>query len=287
MNVSGPLYFTTKKVGKAIWDFKMLAEGDKVIIAVSGGKDSLCLLKIMQERAKFVPIHCEMVACFVDMGFSWIDKNILIKHFEEASIPYIIAKAPDQWKGEREDFGCFWCSWNRRKALFDLAHEIKANKIAFAHHMDDIIETMLLNLFFQGEIGTMQPCQEMFDGELDIIRPLAYVEEAELLQLSKILELPVISSQCPHGDISKRKLVKGIIEDLKNHNKNVKKNIFRSLTRIREEYLLGNKKSQAAGGRSPAAGNKSQVTGFKPQVETIEGNGEIDEKKAGRRKREE
>ena len=180
MNISGPLYFTTKKVGKAIWDFKMLTEGDKVIIAVSGGKDSLCLLKIMEERAKFVPIHFEIVACFVDMGFSWIDKNILIKHFEQTSIPYIIAKAPDQWKGEGEDFGCFWCSWNRRKALFDLAHEIKATKIAFAHHMDDIIETMLLNLFFQGEIGTMQPCQEMFDGELDIIRPLAYVEEAEL-----------------------------------------------------------------------------------------------------------
>ena len=247
MNISGPLYFTTKKVGKAIWDFKMLREGDKVIIAVSGGKDSLCLLRIMQERAKFVPIHCEIVACFVDMGFSWLNKDILIKHFEEASIPYIIAKAPDQWKGEGEDFGCFWCSWNRRKALFDLAHEIKATKIAFAHHMDDIIETMLLNLFFQGEIGTMQPCQKMFDGELDIIRPLAYVEEADLLHLSKLLELPVVKSQCLHGDTSKRKLVKGIIEDLKGHNKNVKKNIFRSLTRVREEYLLGSKKKEGSG----------------------------------------
>jgi tRNA 2-thiocytidine biosynthesis protein TtcA len=285
MNISGPLYFTTKKVGKAIWDFKMLTEGDKVIIAVSGGKDSLCLLKIMQERAKFVPIHCEIVACFVDMGFSWLNKDILIKHFEEASIPYIIAKAPDQWKGEGEDFGCFWCSWNRRKALFDLAHDIKATKIAFAHHMDDIIETMLLNLFFQGEIGTMQPCQEMFDGELDIIRPLAYVEEADLLHLSKILELPVVKSQCPHGDTSKRKLVKGLIEDLKGHNKNVKKNIFRSLTRIREEYLLGNKRSQDTGRKSQATGNKSQVTGIRPQAETIEGIGEIDEKKARRRKR--
>lgn len=239
MNISGPLYFTTKKVGKAIWDFKMLQEGDKVIIAVSGGKDSLCLLKIMQERIKFVPVHFEIVACFVDMGFSWMNKDILIKHFEKESIPYIIAKAPEQWKGEKEQFGCFWCSWNRRKALFDLAGDIKANKIAFAHHMDDIIETMLLNLFFQGEIGTMQPCQEMFDGELDIIRPLAYVEESELLHLSKILELPVVKSQCPHGGTSKRRLVKGVIEEFKNHNKNVKKNIFRSLTRVREEYLLG------------------------------------------------
>ncbi len=244
MNISGSLYFTTKKVGKAIWDFKMLKEGDKMIIAVSGGKDSLCLLKIMQERIKFVPIHYEMVACFVDMGFSWVNKNILVEHFEKESIPYIIAKAPALWKGEEEDFDCFWCSWNRRKALFDLARDIKANKIAFAHHMDDIIETMLLNLFFQGEIGTMQPCQEMFDGELDIIRPLAYVEEGELAHLSKILELPVISSECPHGDVSKRKLVKGIIKELRSYNRNVKKNIFRSLTRVREEYLLDSRKKE-------------------------------------------
>jgi len=255
MNIHGLLYFTTKKVGKAIWDFKMLKEGDKVLIGVSGGKDSLCLLRIMQERAKFVPIKIDIIACFVDMGFSWIDKDILIKHFEELSIPYIIAKAPDEWKGETEDFGCFWCSWNRRKALFDLARDIKANKIAFAHHMDDIIETMLLNLFFQGEIGTMRPCQGMFDGELDIIRPLAYVEEVELLQLAEVLQLPVISSQCPHGETSKRSLVKGIIKELELHNKNTKKNIFRSLTRIREEYLLGNK-HQATGRRSQSIVNR-------------------------------
>ncbi|HVN97642.1 MAG TPA: ATP-binding protein [Syntrophorhabdaceae bacterium] len=241
MNVSGLLYFTTKKVGKAIWDYQMLKEGDKVIVAVSGGKDSLSLLKIMQERIKFVPIHFEVVACFVDMGFSWIDKDILINYFESQSVPYVIAKPPGEWKGEAEDFGCFWCSWNRRKALFDLAPEIGATKIAFAHHMDDIIETMLLNLFFQGEIGTMQPYQELFEGELALIRPLAYVEETDLVRLSRILELPVISSQCPHGETSKRRLVKGIIEDLKKHNKNVKKNIFRSLARVRTEYLLGAK----------------------------------------------
>ncbi|MBA4390405.1 MAG: tRNA 2-thiocytidine(32) synthetase TtcA [Syntrophus sp. (in: bacteria)] len=238
MNVSGPLYFATKKAGKAIWDYKMLKEGDKVIVGVSGGKDSLCLLRILKERIKFVPIRFEIVACFVDMGFSWINKDILVKHFEEESVPYIIAPAPEQWKGEGVDFGCFWCSWNRRKALFDLARDIHATKIAFAHHMDDIIETMLLNLFFQGEIGTMQPCQEMFDGELSIIRPLAYVEEVDLAHLAEILELPVISSQCPHGETSKRKLVKGVIEELYGHNKNVKKNIFRSLARIRKEYLL-------------------------------------------------
>jgi tRNA 2-thiocytidine biosynthesis protein TtcA len=239
MNIHGPLYFATKKVGKAIWDYKMLQEGDKVLVAVSGGKDSLSLLRIMKERQQFVPIHYDIIACFVDMGFQWVDKEILIRHFQEESLPYAVALPPAEWKGDKEDYGCFWCAWCRRKALFGLARKVGATKIAFAHHMDDIIETMLLNLFFQGEIGTMQPYQDMFGGELAIIRPLAYVEEKELLRLATILSLPVIASACPRGDTSKRRLIKGMIEQLKKHNPNVKKNIYRSLQRVRKEYLLG------------------------------------------------
>ncbi len=238
MNVSGLLYFTTKKVGKAIWDYKMLRDGDRVMIGVSGGKDSLCLVRIMQERMKFVPIRFEIVACFVDMGFTWVDREILVRHFEEQSVPYKILSPPKEWNPEAGDYGCFWCSWCRRKALFDRARDLGCTKIAFAHHMDDIIETMLLNLFFQGEIGTMVPYQEMFEGELAIIRPLAYVEEKELARLAATLQLPVIASQCPRSNTSKRRLVKGIVDDLRKHNKHVKKNIFRSLRRVRPEYLL-------------------------------------------------
>ena len=250
MNAKGVMHFTTKKVGKAIWDYKMLREGDRVLVAVSGGKDSLSLIKIMKERVKFVPINYEVIACFVDMGFKWVNKDLLINYFESESIPYVIARPPEAWQGEEEAFGCFWCSWNRRKALFDLAHELKCNRIAFAHHMDDIIETILLNLFFQGEIGTMQPYQEMFDGELAIIRPLAYVEEWELLRLATKLALPVVGSECPHSKTSKRHLVKGMIAELKKHNRNVKKNIFRSLQRVREEYLLGPAKDKNPSNRS-------------------------------------
>jgi tRNA 2-thiocytidine biosynthesis protein TtcA len=238
MNGNKPLYFTTKKVGKAIWDYQMLKEGDKVLMAVSGGKDSLSLLRIMKEREKFVPIDYEIIACHVDMGFPWVNVDVLRDHFESEGMSYVIASPPEEWKGSEEPFGCFWCSWNRRKALFDLSKKMGCTKIAFAHHMDDIIETMLMNLFFQGEIGTMQPYQEMFNGELAIIRPLAYVEEKEIARLATRLNLPVIASQCPHDDTSKRRVMKGVIEELKKHNRNVKKNIFRSLKRVRTEYLL-------------------------------------------------
>src|SRR5208337_1313127 len=141
------------------------------------------------------------------------------------------------WK-KGEDFTCFWCSWNRRKVLFNLMREMGCSKLALGHHMDDIVETMLLNLFFNGEVGTMKPYQEMFGGEFAIIRPLAYVQEKELARLAARLDLPVIKSQCENASRSKRRLVKGIIAEMERHNKNVKKNIFRSLQRVREEYLL-------------------------------------------------
>jgi tRNA 2-thiocytidine biosynthesis protein TtcA len=257
MSINSHFHFTSKKVGKAIWDYRMLREGDKVLVAVSGGKDSLSLVKILKERTKFVPINYEIIACFVDMGFSWVNKDILVNYFELESIPYKIVTPPDAWKGEEEPFGCFWCSWNRRKALFDVAHELTCTKIAFAHHMDDIIETILLNLFFQGEIGTMQPYQEMFEGELALIRPLAYVEEHEIVKLSRVLNLPVITSECPHSNTSKRHLLKGIINELKKHNRNVKKNIFRSLQRIREEYLLAPRNGDEGLKNSPESGVRS------------------------------
>lgn len=238
MNVDGLFFFTSKKVGKAIWDYKMIDEKDRVLVAVSGGKDSLCMLKILKERIRFVPKKYEILACFVDMGFEWIDKDCLVKYFKKESIDYVIASPPEAWWKTNKNFDCFWCSWNRRKALFDTAKKEKCTKIALGHHMDDIAETMLLNLFFNGEISTMRPYQEMFGGTLAIIRPLAYVEEKYLKKLSEALGLPVIESLCPQKDTSKRKKVKEIIKELEVINPDVKKNIFRSLKRVRTQYLL-------------------------------------------------
>jgi tRNA 2-thiocytidine biosynthesis protein TtcA len=234
---NGVSHFLSKKVGKAIWDYRMLKDGDKVLLAVSGGKDSLTLLRVMKDRMRFVPIDYEIVACHVDMGFDWVDTGLLKKHFEEVGVPYVIAKPGEGWKPQ-EAFTCFWCSWNRRKVFFSLMAEMGCSKLALGHHMDDIVETMLLNLLFNGEIGTMKPYQDMFGGELAIIRPLAYVQEKELKRVAARLELPAIKSQCLNGDLSKRRLVKGMIAEMEKHNRNVKKNIFRSLQRVREEYLL-------------------------------------------------
>jgi tRNA 2-thiocytidine biosynthesis protein TtcA len=237
--INGLSYLVTKKVGKAIWDYRMINDGDRILLAVSGGKDSLSLLRIMKDRMKFVPISYKIIVCYVDMGFEWIRKDVLVEHFEKEGVEYVVTEPNDSWKKEGEAFGCFWCSWSRRKRFFALAEELECSKIALGHHMDDITETLLLNLLFNGEICTMRPYQEMFGGKLAIIRPLAYVEEMELGRLAEMLELPVIRSQCPYSETSKRRLVKGMISEATGHAKNVKKNIFRSLQRVRPEYLLG------------------------------------------------
>ena len=231
-------YFISKKVGKAIWDYRLIRDGDRILVAVSGGKDSLSLITILKHRLRFVPIDYEVIACLVDMGFEWVKKDMLVDYFERESISYVIAQPDDSWRKDGEEFSCFWCSWSRRKALFRTAKELGCTKLAFGHHMDDITETVLLNLLFNGEIGTMKPYQEMFGGQLVLIRPLAYVEEKELARLARRLDLPVLKSACPYASSSKRRLVKGIISEVSKHNKNVKKNIFRSLQRIREGYLL-------------------------------------------------
>jgi tRNA 2-thiocytidine biosynthesis protein TtcA len=238
-DTNGLSYFVTKKVGKAIWDYRMVQDGDRILLAVSGGKDSLSLLRIMKERMKFVPIRYEIIACHVDMGFEWVRKDVLIEHFEKEGVKYVVTQPTDALYKEGETFGCFWCSWSRRKRFFALAKELSCSKIALGHHLDDITETLLMNLFFNGEICTMRPYQEMFGGKLALIRPLAYVEEQELARLAESLELPVIKSQCPYAKTSKRKLVKGMIQEAGRHSKNVKKNMFRSLQRVRPEYLLG------------------------------------------------
>ncbi|MDD5255454.1 MAG: ATP-binding protein, partial [Candidatus Omnitrophica bacterium] len=175
--LKGVEFYISKRAGKAIIDYKMLSDGDKVAVAVSGGKDSLTLLKVLHDRQRFVPIKYELVALHIDLGFPRSFAGLLEKYFKKTGIPYRIVKVDTLKKTPRSQISCFWCSWNRRKALFETADKLGCTKVALGHHKDDIIETVLLNLFFQGEISSMCPRQELFKGKITLIRPLAYVEE--------------------------------------------------------------------------------------------------------------
>ncbi|MEW6170935.1 MAG: ATP-binding protein [Candidatus Omnitrophota bacterium] len=226
-------------VGRAIADYNLIENNDKILVAVSGGKDSLSLLKILQMRQSFAPVKYDILAVHINMGYPCQQPKILESFFKENDINYYIEKLNILKPGQtRKDITCFWCSWNRRKAIFELAGKFGCNKVALGHHKDDITETILLNMFFQGEISAMAPRQELFQGKITIIRPFAYVEEKILEQFATRCNFPIPHCTCPNAKTSKRTLMKKIIKNLEKDIKDVKNNIFQSLKRIKTDYLL-------------------------------------------------
>jgi len=231
-------YFISKKVGRAIADYDMIAHGDKVAVAVSGGKDSLSLLQILNDRRRFVPIKYDLLAIHIDLGYPCMHPKLLGKYFEDNGYNYLIEKVDILQGKTRKDISCFWCAWNRRKAIFELASKNGCSKIAFGHHKDDIVETILLNLFFRGSYSAMNPKQELFNGKITIIRPLAYVEEKEIVKLAKQLNFPHEKCSCPNSVNSQRTHVEKIIRELEKTCPQIKTNIFRAIKRIKKDYLL-------------------------------------------------
>jgi len=236
--LQGVEFYISKRVGRAIIDYKMLADGDKICVGVSGGKDSLTLLNILNERKKFVPIKYELLAVHIDLGYPPGNSRLLVAYFKKLGVNYHIEKV-DILQGEKaKDTSCFWCSWNRRKALFETADRFGCSKVALGHHKDDIVETVLLNLFFHGEISAMSPKQELFNGKITIIRPLVYVEEEMIKRFAKSGRFPHQKLACANSFISQRAKISNIIKVLEKTCPDVKTNIFRSVKRIKKDYLL-------------------------------------------------
>jgi len=233
VRLSGNSLYVYKNMGRAMADYEMLKDGDKILVGVSGGEDSLSLLKLFMLRKPKVPIDYEIVICFVATSFVEIDEDKLKGYFDQLNVPYVTKVLVI----DKDEASCFWCSWNRRKILFETAKELGCNKVALGHHLDDIVETTLMNMFYKAEISTMKPRVSLFGGEIEIIRPLAYVPKTALAEFARFFELPVVSYECEYGKNSKRLLAQKIIKEVENDCSYVKKNIFNSLKNIKEEYL--------------------------------------------------
>ncbi|MCX5686047.1 MAG: hypothetical protein NTW09_01060 [Candidatus Omnitrophica bacterium] len=229
--------YISTRIGRAIQDYKLIEDKDRILVAVSGGKDSLTMLKLLVERKKWAPVSYELIAMHVtsDYGGELEAKKRLRKFFKENRVKYYFEniKILDRERG----VNCFWCSWNRRKALFLAADRLKCNKVALGHHKDDIVETLLLNMLYHGEFAAMNPRQELFGGKLVIIRPLCYVEEDNIRKFARESGFPVTSCRCPNSEISKRRKMKDFIRKVEKDCKHVKTNIFKSISRVKEEYI--------------------------------------------------
>jgi tRNA 2-thiocytidine biosynthesis protein TtcA len=227
-------------MGKAIHRFGLIQDGDRILVGVSGGKDSLTLLHLLHERRKRVPIQYDLIPVHIDLGFGSKRAESLKEHFESQGLPYHI-EFTDIGKransAENRENPCFLCSWERRKTLFQLAHRFRCNKIALGHHKDDIIETLLLNIFYSAEMSTMLPLQPLFKGKITLIRPLALIEERQIERFAKEKGLPFGPSGCPVSGKTKRKEIKDLLRNLEQSNPKIKGNIFRSLSNIKMDYL--------------------------------------------------
>lgn len=214
----------------------MIEDGDRILVAVSGGKDSLAMLKLLNERKKWAPIDYSLIAMHVETDYKCASScsKRLKKFFEKEGVPYRFKKIKIAGKDKKES--CFWCSWNRRKALFVEADKLGCKKVALGHHKDDIIETLLLNIFFQGEFSGMNPMQKLFGGKLTIIRPLCYVEEEATKKYAKEAALPVQQEACPNSVTSQRRVMKNFIKKTEKSCEHVRTNIFRSISRVNREY---------------------------------------------------
>ncbi len=235
-------YSTMKRlVGKAIHRYRMISDGEKIAVGLSGGKDSLALMWILTERLSRIPISYELFPIHVDPGFEGSDISLLEEYCTRMNYNLRV---------ERTDFGirahrkenrenpCFSCSRLRRKRLFEVASELGCNKLALGHHKDDIIETLFMNMCYGGTISTMLPSQSLFHGGFTIIRPLSYIDEDMIARFAEKKDFPMFRNACPSEKHSKRYEIKQMLSELYKTNRKIKGNIFRSMSHVNTDYLL-------------------------------------------------
>ena len=229
-----------RAVGRALHDYEMISDGDRVAVGLSGGKDSLALMWVLRERLNRIPIRYSLLGVYVDPGFPKSPSSQLTEFCRQMDYPLQIEYTDCGVRGhspENKENPCFLCSRLRRKRLFEVADASGSNKLALGHNMDDIIETLFLNMCYGGEISTMVPSQPFFRGRLTVIRPLAYVDKKAIDRFAKDHQFPDIPNSCPTAKSSKRKEIKEMLESLYERNPKIKGNLFRSMSRVKREYL--------------------------------------------------
>lgn len=228
-----------QRFNKGVVTYRLIDDGDKILVGLSGGKDSLALLELLARRSRILKPKFSVVAVHVSMTNIpyQADLDYLKGYAESLDVPFIHYETSFDPSTDTRKSPCFLCSWNRRKALFTVAKKQGCNKIALGHHMDDILETLLMNLTFQGAFSTMPPKLVMRKFDMTIIRPMCMVHEADLEEMAQVRGYRKQIKNCPYETKSNRTDMKGVLKQLEALNPEARYSLWGSMTNVQEELL--------------------------------------------------
>jgi tRNA 2-thiocytidine biosynthesis protein TtcA len=231
-------------VGKAIGDFGLIENGDRIAVAVSGGKDSYAMLLLLEELRRRAPVNFELIAVNIDSGYPGYRTDVVEDFFRRNGFSYRMVPSQhyDIIKEKRRTGSsyCSLCSRLKRGELYGAAQSLGCNKLALGHHRDDFIETLLLNQFFVGSLKSMSASMLADNGIITVIRPLVYVAEEDIIAFSTYAELPVVSCCCPVSGSAdmQRMRMKQLLKELQVDIPHVKNSLLKALSNIHPRHLL-------------------------------------------------
>lgn len=217
---------------KAIDEYQMIDEGDKIAVGISGGKDSLTLLYALHGLRRFYPKHFDLIAVTVDLGYEKFHTEKIEALCQSLGVPYYVVEtdiAKILFDERKEPNPCSLCAKMRKGALNEAVKNLGCNKVAYAHHKDDIIETMLLSLIYEGRFHSFSPKSFLDRMELTVIRPMMYVNEADVIGFQHKYDLPVEKSRCPVDGHTKRQYAKDLLKQLNMENPGVRQRMFTAI----------------------------------------------------------
>ena len=230
-----PLNDFTGAVRRAVDDYNMITEGDRIAVGVSGGKDSLLLLVALNHLKQYYPKHFELEALTIELGFDGMDFSPIADLCAQLEIPYTCLKTDIKeivFDVRQEDNPCSLCSKMRRGAINDAIRERGISKLALGHHFDDAVETFLMSLLFEGRISCFRPVTYLDRSGVTQIRPLIYAGEQKISNLAAELALPIVENPCPQDKTSKRYEIKTLLSQMSKDYPDMKSKIFGSMQRL-------------------------------------------------------
>lgn len=220
-------------------DHALIGEGDHVLVGLSGGKDSMILVEALVERLSAVPFDFSLSAAHIEasgIGYE-INREKLLSFCDRLAIPLHYRTIEPDLEKDPSKTACFICSWNRRKELFNLTKELNCNKLALGHHRNDAVETLLMNMVYHGSISSLPYTLNMFEGRIQLIRPMLDLDERMLEEYAGLNKLVHVEKSCPHEDLTQRENIARLLKQVEDLHGKGPYNIFKSMSKIFEEYL--------------------------------------------------